>query len=157
MSCNMFATALLAALALATSPMVISWGDLVPENEAMEAFDSSIQQHDEPAQQRGSANTVADLDGQEIRMPGFMLPLDYTEDDMVGGFLLVPYYGACIHVPPPPPNQIVYVDASAAPVEPRGLWDPVWVEGRMELQMNINELGDAAYTLRLSKVEPYED
>lgn len=138
-------------------PRTIGWADLVPEGGEVATASSASEHEGGPGQQTGSAEAVMELDGQLIRMPGFMLPLDYTEKGKVRGFLLVPYYGACIHVPPPPPNQIVFVDASEDPVDSKGLWDPVWVSGTMEVKMNENDLGDAAYTLRLSEMAPYED
>lgn len=147
---------LLAAAALSLAdPMPITWADLLPENERETS--GPVLEHDGgPMEQTGSSATVAELDGVEISMPGFMLPLDYTERGRVSAFLLVPYYGACIHVPPPPPNQIVYVDTSDDPVESRGLWDPVTVTGTMTRRMNINGLGDAAYTLLLDDIAPYK-
>ena len=69
-------------------------------------------------------------------------------------FLLVPYFGACIHVPPPPPNQIVYVQTvTGYPL--KGLFDAVWVTGVMSAQAHLNEIGDAGYTLQATIVEPF--
>lgn len=146
------------ALIQSDAPRTISWGDLVPEGveTATPPADNMPTVHDQPGKQTGSAEAVMELDGEFIRMPGFMLPLDYTEEGKVRSFLLVPYYGACIHVPPPPPNQIVFVDTSANPVASKSLWEPVWVTGTMEVKMNVNGLGDAAYTLTLSELAPYE-
>ena len=152
-----FLTALLFLVA-PTEPRTISWTDLVPEGAATAVAPGDPADHEGgAAQQTGSAEAVAELDGAFIRMPGFMLPLDYTEKGKVKAFLLVPYYGACIHVPPPPPNQIVFVDTGDSPVESKGLWDPVWVTGTMQVKANDNDLGDTAYTLLLDKMEPYED
>lgn len=149
---------LAAAIALIApkEPLVITWDELVPEGEY--SIDVEPLDHESgPSKQSGSSSTVAELDGAYIRMPGYMLPLDYTKKGKVRAFLLVPYYGACIHVPPPPPNQIVFVDTSHDPVESKGLWEPVWVIGTLSLKMNENDLGDAAYTLVLDKMLPYED
>ncbi|RFB01755.1 DUF3299 domain-containing protein [Parvularcula marina] len=153
----MIMTFLIAALSLLqpAEPQEISWNDLVPEG--VEEVEAPELDHEKIGQQTGSAETVAELDGAYIKMPGFMLPLDYTERGRVRAFLLVPYYGACIHVPPPPPNQIVFVDTAEKPVESKGLWDPVWVTGTMRVKPNENDLGDTAYTLELEKLEPYID
>ena len=67
------------------------------------------------------------LDEVAIRMPGYSLALEY-EDKRVKEFLLVPWVGACIHTPPPPPNQIVYVEASEA-FQVSSRFEPVWIEG----------------------------
>ena len=77
---------------------------------------------------RASA-TNPDLDGATIRIPGYALPLEY-DGKQVTEFLLVPWVGACIHTPPPPPNQIVYV-ALEKGFEVRSRFEPVWVTGRM--------------------------
>jgi len=102
------------------------------------------------------------LNGEQIRIPGYLLPLEY-EGTQVSEFLLVPYVGACIHVPPPPANQMVYVKASEA-IENTGMYEPVWVEGRIFAKPASYDLSlsdgsapvDAGYSLDASKVEPYE-
>ncbi|ADM10427.1 lipoprotein, putative [Parvularcula bermudensis HTCC2503] len=149
---------LVLSLALQEVPRSINWGALVPAgDEAASAGDPTEISHDTVGKQSGSDRPVRSLDGEYIRMPGFMLPLDYTEEGMVTAFLLVPYYGACIHVPPPPPNQIVFVKTEASPVRSKGLWDPVWVTGTLLVAPYDNDLGDAAYTLTLDKIEPYTE
>lgn len=101
-----------------------------------------------------SAPVVPDLDGQRVRLPGFVVPLDH-DGTRVSSFLLVPYFGACIHVPPPPANQIVYVQtADGYPM--KELFDPVWVTGTITTQAHLNDVGDAGYTMKAEKVEAYE-
>lgn len=101
-----------------------------------------------------SAPVVPDLDGQRVRLPGFVVPLDH-DGTKVSSFLLVPYFGACIHVPPPPANQIVYVQtADGYPM--KELFDPVWVTGTITTQAHLNDVGDAGYTMKAEKVEAYE-
>ena len=100
-----------------------------------------------------SAPVVRELDGRKIRLPGFVVPLDF-EGTEISEFLLVPYFGACIHVPPPPSNQIVYVKTVASyPLQ--GLFDPVWVTGKIRTDAYPNDLGDAGYTLQATIIEPY--
>lgn len=102
------------------------------------------------------------LDGQVVRIPGYALPLE-TSPDGVTEFLLVPYVGACIHVPPPPANQIVYAKLSSA-FTLEGLYQPVWITGRIEAKEASRSLSfvDGAanvatgYTMRVSLVERYE-
>ncbi|MCW5723624.1 MAG: DUF3299 domain-containing protein [Maricaulaceae bacterium] len=141
---------------------VVMWEDLLPEGE-LERLErlmaqmqySTLLSHfgDQQSPQIGTFNVVEELNGRRIRMPGFVLPLD-LEAGSVREFLLVPYFGACVHVPPPPPNQIVYV-RSETPLRVEELWEPVWVEGVMSTERHMNELGDAAYTLALSSFERY--
>ncbi len=105
---------------------------------------------------------VAALDGQRIRMPGYVLPLEF-EDNKVIEFLLVPYVGACIHVPPPPENQMVHVLADEA-FKLEGMYAAVWVTGKMSVGKITRKLYfvdgsadvDAGYTLAASSVEIYE-
>ena len=100
-----------------------------------------------------SAPVVGELDGRKVRLPGFVVPLDFDGAE-TSEFLLVPYFGACIHVPPPPSNQIVYVTtAGSYPLQE--LFEPVWVTGVINTQAHLNELGDAGYTMRATIIEPY--
>ena len=100
-----------------------------------------------------SAPVVGELDGQQVRLPGFMVPLDF-EGTEISEFLLVPYFGACIHVPPPPSNQIVYVKTVAS-YPMKELFDAVWVTGEISTQAFLNDVGDAGYTLQATIIEPY--
>lgn len=105
--------------------------------------------------QIGTFNTVASLNNAQIKLPGFIVPLDFRKDHTYTEFLLVPYFGACLHTPPPPPNQIVFVKTST-PVVVKDIWSPVWVEGLMKAQRHENDVGNAAYSLTLVKLSPYE-
>jgi uncharacterized protein len=100
------------------------------------------------------APVVEALDGQRVRLPGFVVPLEY-DDKQVSEFLLVPYFGACIHTPPPPSNQIVHVTTGGFGPSPEQLWDPVWVSGTMFTSHISSELGDAGYRMDALTIEPY--
>lgn len=106
-------------------------------------------------EQIGTYNVVADLDGLTVRLPGYVVPLDFKASSEYTEFLLVPYFGACLHTPPPPPNQIVFVkSAEAAKIV--DINEPVWIEGVMKTGQFGSDLGNSAYELTLSKLEPYE-
>ncbi len=105
--------------------------------------------------QLGTFNTVPELDSRRVKLPGFVVPLDFQRSGKVKDFLFVPYFGACLHTPPPPPNQIVYVEGEVS-LSPDDLWLPYWAVGVMRTRSVENDLGDAAYTLELSSLEPYE-
>jgi len=128
---------------MGTSPLSQASPDMIEEGSRLDEM-----------QQIGTFNTVAELDGAEIRLPGYVVPFDFDAKGKYTEFLLVPYFGACIHSPPPPPNQIVYVKADK-PVSIDNIWTPVWVEGELSTEKNLNDLGDAAYSLSLGRVEPY--
>lgn len=103
------------------------------------------------------------LDGQLVRLPGYVLPLEIS-GKQVTEFLLVPWVGACIHTPPPPANQIVHVKADA-PFELSGMFMAVWVTGRMSTTGGRRSLTlvdgssdiDIGYALRASRVEAYRE
>lgn len=100
----------------ARQPREIDWDELLPERERLLPFNPPLPLHEgyldesgPAAPQTGSSAINPKLNGQWIRLPGFIVPLSLSRGGMIKECLLVPYYGACIHVPPPPPNQIVYV------------------------------------------------
>ena len=111
---------------------------------------------------RGEA-VVGALDGQLVRMPGYVLPLEFSGTE-VSEFLLVPYVGACIHVPPPPPNQMVFVRLHDETVN-GDLYEPVWITGRMNIEKTTTPLSyvdgestvAAGYALDGLKVELYKE
>ena len=106
-------------------------------------------------EQIGTFNVVKDFDGKRIRVPGYVVPFDFNADAEHKEFLLVPYFGACLHTPPPPPNQIIFVRSDvAAKIE--NIEEPVWLEGTLTTGEFLNDLGNSAYELNLTKLEPYE-
>ena len=105
--------------------------------------------------QIGTYNVVEDLNGSRIRLPGYVVPLDFNAGSEYNEFLLVPYFGACLHTPPPPPNQIVFIKSDPA-TKIANINEPVWVEGVMKTGKFGSDLGNSAYELTLSKLEPYE-
>ncbi len=104
-----------------------------------------------------------DLNGKSVRIPGYLLPLEF-DGDKVTEFFLVPYVGACIHTPPPPPNQIVHVKVEEAYTTDGGLYTPVWVNGLMKTEQSQSSLNlvdgssriPSSYALEAISVEPYE-
>ncbi len=102
----------------------------------------------------------ADLHGQLVRIGGFTLPLEMDGEKAVE-FLLVPFVGACIHVPPPPPIQIIYVKFPEG-YKSRALYDAVWVTGRLatkNAKYNLNfvdgeEEIQVGYSLTATAVTP---
>jgi len=95
------------------------------------------------------------LDGKQIKLPGFVVPLE-GDGKKVSEFILVPYQGACIHVPPPPRNQTVYVRVKNGTATVRHLFDIVLVTGTMKVETVKSDIAEAGYTLYADKVEPYK-
>ena len=144
----------------------ITWDDLIPTDWKPEAFLADLKldelQDADPraseAMQRmrdewNRAPVVGRLAGASVRIPGFVVPLE-TDGEQIREFLLVPYFGACVHVPPPPANQLIHV----IPDKPvPGGWNmlPVWVNGVMAVGRIDSDMGTAGYQLRAVKVEEY--
>lgn len=99
----------------------------------------------------GRSAVVPGLDGKRVHIGGYVVPLDFDATN-VKEFLLVPFVGACIHVPPPPANQIIYVKAAKG-FDVKGSFDPVWVTGTLKVLPAFTELADAGYSLDAEEVE----
>jgi hypothetical protein len=97
------------------------------------------------------APVVQGLDGKRVHIGGYVVPLDF-EATRVKEFLLVPFVGACIHVPPPPANQIIYVKSEQG-FDVQGVFDPVWVTGSLKVTPAFTGLAEAGYSLNAEKVE----
>jgi hypothetical protein len=97
------------------------------------------------------APVVESLDGKRVRIGGYVVPLDF-DATTVKEFLLVPFVGACIHVPPPPPNQIIYVKSETG-FDVQGSFDPVYVTGTIKVLPTATGLADTGYSIDAEKVE----
>jgi hypothetical protein len=86
---------------------------------------------------------------------GYIVPLEVNEEGRTTDFLLVPYFGACIHVPPPPSNQIVHVKSELG-VKLDELYQPYWIEGPLQVKASSSELADAGYQMEADKIYVYE-
>lgn len=160
----------LAFAGTADEPRVLEWDELMPadwrpfdpytdldESQLNQLYEGSPLEQKllkEYIEAKSSAPIVPELDGQRVKIPGYVVPLDFS-GTALSEFLLVPYFGACIHVPPPPANQIVYVKTED-PFRSQGLFTAVWVTGTISTNAHLNEIGDAGYTIDASKVELYE-
>lgn len=94
------------------------------------------------------------LDGRRVQVPGFIVPLD---DAMEEGaeFLLVPYYGACVHTPPPPPNQMAFVTMRGGRSVKLALFDAVWMEGTLRIVDYDSPYGQVGFTIEGTSMRPY--
>lgn len=92
--------------------------------------------------------------GEVVRIPGFMVPFEDGLDG-VTEFLLVPYFGACIHTPPPPPNQMVYVQMDRGRTVDVNIWDPIWIEGTFEIEDIDSAYGSVGYKVTGDRIRPY--
>ncbi|ALS97023.1 DUF3299 domain-containing protein [Lacimicrobium alkaliphilum] len=148
------ALVLMPVLAFAEEPLELFWEDLIPEDYQLPEQLVDHEANNNMVQQNLDAPVVEALNGSVVRIPGFVVPLEGDEEKLTE-FLLVPFFGACIHVPPPPPNQIVHVKfPEGAPVE--NLWDAVWLTGTLSTEGWKGEIATVGYRLLGTKVEPYD-
>lgn len=94
------------------------------------------------------------INGKNIRIPGFIVSLDGGPNEL-REFLLVPYFGACIHVPPPPANQVIHVMPNK-PVKGVKNMEAVWVTGKISIGMSDSEMGHSSYRMQAVSVTPYK-
>lgn len=149
---------------------VIGWSDLIPPGYSADeivgryAEQTRNLKDDDPRAKKiiaqlqeawAAAPVVEALNGKTVKLPGYAVPLE-GDGKTVTSFLLVPFFGACIHVPPPPSNQIVSVRAGATVAKISKAFDVVWVTGRMRTERTKNELATAGYVIDAVKVEPYK-
>lgn len=179
------ATALLlvicAAFSALAAPKVITWGDLAPVAKeaptinfgkfgktkgmpnisefggSQSALDDYVDNMEFMRQMQpldGDALAMR-LNGQEIRIAGYVTPLSFDGDNVVD-FLFVPYLGACIHVPPPPANQIVYVE-NAKGLDAANLYKPLWLTGKLTTTSVSTLVANVGYSISGAEIEPYTE
>ncbi|MFC1237131.1 DUF3299 domain-containing protein [Vibrio sp. F74] len=137
----------------------LEWIDLIPENERnlVDSVGMPLQlSHEKDTPEQSKLGGVRqELNGSIVKIPGFVIPLE-GDENMVTEFMLVPFLGACIHVPPPPPNQLIYVRfKGGAPVQE--LWDVVYIVGRLKTETVSHELAEVGYVIEGMAVEAYDD
>lgn len=103
-----------------------------------------------------STKIVEGYDQRSIRLPGFIVPVEINDEQRVTEFFLVPYFGACIHYPPPPPNQIIYVTVKQG-LKVDNIQEPYWVEGTLSTTLTENELAVSAYSMAADNVVLYTE
>ncbi|GEB69734.1 hypothetical protein PC2016_0464 [Pseudoalteromonas carrageenovora] len=141
----------------ANPPKEIFWEDLIPKGHVQ--IDTQAQANHEGSEQNWvqpdlDAPVVKALDGKSVSLPGFVVPLE-GDSEVITEFLLVPYFGACIHVPPPPPNQIVHVTIKGGvPID--SLYDAIVVTGIISTQSWSGEIAQVGYKMKAVGVAPFE-
>ncbi|WP_307688026.1 DUF3299 domain-containing protein [Variovorax ginsengisoli] len=146
-------------------PREITWEELVPKDwDPMKAYKgidfSKLDDADPKAaelllkMQEVSDNAPANsaLNGALVKIPGFVVPLEESKGEITE-FLLVPYFGACIHTPPPPANQILHVRPEKG-AKFRSM-DTVWVTGRLQTTRNDSMMGVSGYAMTAQAVTKY--
>jgi hypothetical protein len=101
-----------------------------------------------------ASSPARDLNNKLVSVPGFMVPLEDDADE-VTEFLLVPFAGACIHVPPPPPNQMIYVKLQRNQKAKMSFTEPIMVTGRLHVATVDSPYGDVSFSMDGDTVRPY--
>lgn len=145
----------------------VSWDALVPKNwdpsQLMKGIDLGKLSDSDPRAMEAlekmrkawaEAPVEQSLNNTKVRIAGFLVPLD-AQRGQVKEFLLVPYFGACIHTPPPPANQIIHAVA-AKPLKEVQMMSAVWVSGTLETVRSDTEFGASGYRLKAETLSPYQ-
>ena len=156
----------------------IEWDDLIPEEDLQmllnpPSFITDIEDgssEDDFGELLSSASDDPDLaryqkalvskdvkpgmNGMLIRLPGFVVPLEFDGQQVITQFFLVPYFGACLHMPPPPPNQIVFVRYPKG-LKLEALNYPVWLSGKLETAITESDMATAVYAMDMDSFEYY--
>lgn len=152
----------------ASAARSIAWADLIPKDwdpaRQVSGFrqDLSTVSDADPRAQAirvrmrsvwDHAPAVPSMNGVAVRIPGYVVAMDSPRNGHPE-FLLVPYFGACIHTPPPPSNQVIHVRARQAMVAPHSM-DTVWVSGTLSSARSESDLGASSYRLDADTIEAY--
>jgi uncharacterized protein len=120
-------------------------------------FDQPLSESDERFRQALNSSAIRpEFDNQAVRIPGFIVPLAFDDRRRTIEFFLVPYFGACLHLPPPPPNQIIYVNYEPG-LELDLLYEPYWIEGVLRADSVANPVADAAYRITAANIEVWRE
>lgn len=108
-----------------------------------------------------STKTRAEFNNTNIRLAGFIVPLEFDGEQNISEFFLVPYFGACIHLPPPPPNQIIHVSINTSTMKKgfkiEQLYEPVWISGKIKSQLLQSTVATSAYSMVADNITPYTE
>ena len=152
-----------------------SWDDLMPKEYSGDAIVAKYKEQLDKFEDSDSMSPEADalykkitkemsnapvneaINHKHIKLPGFIAPLT-QHNGVITEFLLVPYFGACIHTPPPPINQTVLV--KTAPnhgIKTEDSFGAIWVSGKMEIENKKTDIGEAGYRIKNAVIEPYTE
>ena len=149
--CLLWPICLAPKCSLAQEVSEIHWNDLLLKDWSK--GDASLDQKklDQLANDLQKAAPNPAYDQKVIRIQGFVVPVDRDAKGNLHTLLLVPYFGACIHVPPPPENQIIYVELATPKADVRSM-DNLLFEGRLILQSTDTVGTKTAYKMEGAKI-----
>lgn len=135
--------------------------DNVAEGTAADRINSALSMTiDDPVSRYEQALVSVAVKGEynnkAIRLPGYIVPVDTTDDGKAVSFFFVPFFGACLHLPPPPPNQIIYATYEKG-IDIDNLEDAYWIEATISTQQKSNDMATAAYSAVVDKLYPFKE
>ena len=138
----------------------LNWLDIIPKEDVAALEDPKQQvvvRHlgNKRSKQIGTYHVIDAMNGVRAQLSGYVVPLDSDDKGQMTSFLFVPFYGACIHVPPPPPNQIIYAKLARGVPTPN-IWDPFWLRGTLRAQTFKSDVAGAAYTMDDATLKPWQ-
>ena len=158
----------------------INWTDLIPpenleillnppayiseiddgsvEDQISSQIKSSIAAAEDDRYQQALVSTEVNTEMNDamVTIPGFIVPVEFDDEQTITQFFLVPYFGACLHMPPPPPNQIILVEYTDG-LQLEALYTPFWISGQLSTSITENDMATAAYSMKLFEFEPYTE
>lgn len=152
----------------------LAWSSLIPESEKQILQKYQTQTQPQTALEFGdqlilsieastdkdyisamqSSNTVEYVDGRYVSISGFIVPIDFSGDKKLNDIFIVPYFGACLHFPPPPPNQMIFAQLSSQFTN-FDITQAYTIKGILRREMFDDKLGSAAYSIEVSMIELY--
>ena len=144
-------------LAADAAPRELDWLELMPKDEVDALMETPTVAHEGSLKQvqTGSFRAIKELHGEKVKIAGYIVPVEVDGESQMSEFFIVPYFGACIHVPPPPPNQIILARL-AKPIPVTEIYDAYWIEGTLNVEQIKNDIAASAYTLTTTKVTLWE-
>ncbi|MGF6709045.1 hypothetical protein QFZ41_000009 [Luteibacter sp. W1I16] len=136
----------------------LDWTHMVPPEDikTLENAPPVLHVGNQRMKQVGTLHTVEALDNRKVKLPGYVVPLESDDDGKMLEFFFVPFYGACIHVPPPPPNMLIHVKLAHG-IDTPSLYDPLTLKGVLHTEVTKNAMAASAYDMGEAVLEPYHD
>jgi hypothetical protein len=135
----------------------LDWLRMIPPSEldALKNGSEVVHSGNRRMRQVGSYTIMPAVLGHKIKLPGYVVPMETDDRGRMTEFFFVPFFGACIHVPAPPPNQIIYARLAKAVKTPE-IWEPYWLKGELTDEKVNSSVAGSAYTMNTAVLEPYD-
>ncbi|MDY1547587.1 DUF3299 domain-containing protein [Luteibacter sahnii] len=136
----------------------LDWSRMVPPEDikTLENAPPVLHVGNQRMKQVGTLHTVSALDNHKVKLSGYVVPLESDDDGKMIEFFFVPFYGACIHVPPPPPNMLIHVKLAHG-IDTPSLYDPLTLKGVLHTEVTQNAMAASAYGMSDASLEAYHD